>query len=243
MASWQYRYIAVSVDGFVEQLVRYVNAGHYFYVTGSVPAEKVEQRIDQKLLERYSVVMARWERARRKQAGFASVHYLRYEQFFILIGTHGNHAFYDQHSPQQISDCRRNGIRFAGYSIRRSYCSRTNKWHTLVRLDKVTVQALKSHLLQIATRRGKLQLEDEIRSICFQPYRPVREQLIAMVRAVNRKRKAAGMQVIDLNAVRSRRRITKPFGESFRADAASNSSYSAKTGTESGISGKSRPAS
>ena len=41
MTSWQYRFEAASVDGFVEQLVRYVNTGHYFYVTGRVPDGQV----------------------------------------------------------------------------------------------------------------------------------------------------------------------------------------------------------
>ena len=68
-ASWQYRYQAVSIDGFVEQLVRYVNTGHYFYVTGCVPVGKLADKIDQKLLSRYGIAMPRWERARRKQAG------------------------------------------------------------------------------------------------------------------------------------------------------------------------------
>ena len=40
MASWQYRYEAASVEGFVEQLVRYINTGHVFYVTGTIPAHK-----------------------------------------------------------------------------------------------------------------------------------------------------------------------------------------------------------
>ena len=153
MASWQYRFEAVSIDGFVEQLVRYVNTGHYFYVTGRIPAGKSAEKIDQKLLDRYEIAQPRWERARRKQAGFASVHYLRFEDRFILLATHGQHAFFESHSAEQIHDCRRIGIKFGGYSIRRNCCQRTRKWHTLVRLDKPTYLALRAYLLDLAVRR------------------------------------------------------------------------------------------
>ena len=162
---------------------------------------------------RYEIAKPRWQRARRKQAGVASVHYLRFEDRFILLATHGQHSFFDSHSPEQIQDCRRTGIKFGGYSIRRNCCQRTRKWHTLVRLDKPTYVSLRAYLLELAVRRDQETLEEEFRSICFQPYRPVREQLLAILRAVNRKRKTAGLSPLDYRCVRSRRRITKPFGE------------------------------
>mgnify|MGYP001247312489 CR=1 FL=1 len=244
MASWEYRYIAVSIDGFVEQLVRYVNTGHYFYVSGRIPDGKTPESIDAKLIQRYGVDRKRWERSRRKQAGFSSVHYLRYEQQFILVATHGQHEFFDAHSDDQLRDCRRVGIRFGGYSIRRHACGRTGKWHTLVRIDKPTVTALKAYLLELAVRRSREQLEDEFRSICFQPYRPVREQLLSILRAVNRKRKAAGLPAINYRCVSARRRITKPFGQELTADAVNASIYSARTSpTGSENSGKMRPTS
>ncbi len=243
MASWQYRFEAVSIDGFVEQLVRYVNTGHYFYVTGRIPAGKPAVKIDQKLLNRYEIAKPRWERARRKQAGFASVHYLRFEDHFVLLATNGRHSFFESHSPEQIHDCRRTGIKFGGYSIRRNCCQQTRKWHTLVRLDKPTYLALRAYLVDLAVRRNQEILEEEVRSICFQPYRPVREQLLAILRAVNRKRKAAGLSPVDYRCVRSRRRITKPFGEQIVNDAASASCYSRYAATGSTESGSMRPSS
>ncbi len=244
MTSWKYRYVAASIDGFIEQLVRYVNTGHYFYVTGIIPDGKNPESIDAKLIERYGIDCKRWERSRRKQAGFASVHYLRYERQFILVATHGQHAFFESHSADQLRDCRRVGIQFGGYSVRRSACGRTGKWHTLVRIDKCTATALRAHLLELALRRRKDQLEDEFRSVCFQPYRPVREQLLTILRAVNRNRKAAGFAALDYKCIPVRRRITKPFGQELVVDDANNSLYSART-SESGstTSGKIRPTS
>ena len=241
MASWQYRYETVSIDGFVEQLVRYVNTGHFFYVTGRIPQGKDPDRIDQKLLSRYSVMMPRWERARRKRAGTASVHYLRFEQHFILIATHGRHTFFESHSAEQILDCRRTGIKSGGYCIRRAFCQRVKKWHTLVRLDKPTYLALRAHLLEVSTRRDAATLEDTIHSICFQPYRPVRDQLLAIVRAVNRKRKTAGLAAIDYRCVRHQRRITKPFGDGIPRDDVSASVYSSLAMEGDSNSGRIRP--
>lgn len=242
MASWEYRYKAVSIDGFIEQLVRYVNSGHYFYVTGRVPAGKSPESIDEKLILRYGVARQRWERSRRKQAGFASVHYLRFEDSFVLLATHGHHEFFESHSAEQIRDCRRIGIRFGGYAVRRNCCGRSGSWHTLVRIDRSTATALNAYLVDLAVCRSKEQLEDVFQNICFQPYRPVREQLLSMLRAANRKRKAAGLPVLDHRCIPSRRRITKPFGELTVGDPASASYYSARTKErDSGDSGKIRP--
>ena len=122
--AWQYRYEAVSVEGFVEQLVRYISGGHYFYATGRIPDKKAPQYVDEKLLGRYQVAMPRWQRARRKQAGMASVHYLRYDRFFVLLATHGQHRFFEEHDSGQIQDCRRVGIKFGGYCVRHGYSER-----------------------------------------------------------------------------------------------------------------------
>lgn len=236
MASWQYRYEAVSADGFVEQLVRYVNTGHYFYVTGCIPLDKVSAQVDRKLLDRYRIMMPRWERSRRKRAGIASVHYLRFERFFVLLATHGQHPYFEAHSPEQIHDCRRIGIKFNGYSIRHGCCQRTGKWHTLVRLDKPTYVALKSHFLELALRRSVEKLADEFWAVGFQPYRPVREQLLAILRATNAKRKRAGLPVLAAGqCIRDKRRITKPFGEQ------SDGVQSAATDACSSNSGRMRP--
>ena len=56
-----YRYEAASADGFVDQLIRYIGTGHYFYVTGRIPDKKAPESIDRKLLDRYEIEMPRWQ--------------------------------------------------------------------------------------------------------------------------------------------------------------------------------------
>ena len=209
-----YRYEAASADGFVDQLIRYIGTGHYFYVTGRIPDKKAPESIDRKLLDRYEIEMPRWQRSRKKQAGIASVHYLRFERFFILLASHGHHRFFDEHDETQLHDCRRVGIKFEGYSIRYRYSDHTKKWHTLVRLDAETYKNLKAYMTDLATKRAKDDLEDALRSVWFQPYRPVREQLLNILRAVNRKRKVTGLAPIDWRkSIRQKRRKAAVFLE------------------------------
>lgn len=204
-----YQYEATSGDGFIQQVIRYVNTGHYFYVTGRIPDKKDPKTVDEKLLARYEIAMPRWQRSRKKQAGIASVHYLRYERFFILLATHGHHRFFDEHADDQVQDCRRNGIKFDNYSIRYRYSQHTGKSHTLVRLDAETYKNLKAYLTDMATQRSKAELEEIFRSVWVQPYRPVREQLLSILRDVNRKRKQRGQPLLDWQAAIPSKRKTR----------------------------------
>lgn len=52
-----------------------------------------------------------------------------------------------------------------------------------------------------------------IARIPFEPYAPVRRQLLNILRAVNRVRQAAGFESVPVSALRLRRRVVRPFGE------------------------------
>lgn len=45
----------------------------------------------------------------------------------------------------------------------------------------------------------------------FEPYAPVVRQLFGILRAVNKVRKVAGLEQVPMEAVRTRRRVLKPF--------------------------------
>lgn len=205
-----YRHIATSEAGFVQQLaVGYVNHGYWFYVTGCVPDHKQPELIDQKLIEKYDINISKWARARRKRQGLANVHYLRHDEFFVLIATKGVHPLFEEERTV-IRDVRREPIRFAGYSI--SYkMGADRKWHASVRIHPVEYNVLKSHCLDLATRRSVEGLRAEFEKIPFEPYAPVRRQLLCILRAVNKARKQAGYAPVDYTALRLRRRIASPF--------------------------------
>jgi len=206
-----YRCEATTVAGFVQQLaVGYVQHGHWFYVTGGVPERKDPRAVDRKLIERYGLDMSKWARARRKDAGRASVQYIRHGLFFVLIATAGRHEFFYDES--NIEDVRRRPIRFQGYSI--SYRRGVDRrFHVSVRIAPDEYLRLKSHLLGLAPHRSVEKLVGEFQRIPFEPYAPVRRQLLNILRAVNRLRGGAGFEPVPLPALRLRRRIVKPFGE------------------------------
>lgn len=208
-----YRHIATSKAGFVQQLaVGYVNHGYWFYVTGCVPDHKQPELIDQKLIEKYDINISKWARARRKRQGQANVHYLRHDEFFVLIATKGVHRIFEEERTV-IRDVRREPIRFAGYSIGYKRGA-DGKWHASVRIHPVEYKLLKDYCSELAGRRTVLEIANELGQLPFEPYAPVRRQLLNILRAVNRARRLAGQQPVAYTALRLRRRVMSPFVES-----------------------------
>ena len=219
MKTGSYPCVAVNPDAFLAQLLRYIRGGHFFYVSGLHPdpdSERNQRRTnpksleecDRNIVEKFAIEMTRWERSRRRKAGRASVHYLRVGRMFVIVATKGEHRFFEEHKGQ-FSDVRRTAIRFGGYAVRHTCCQSDKSWHTLVRLEQWTYKRLKANFELSACKKSKQQLEKEIRRIYFQCYGPVIEQLRCIVRAVNRKRKAAGITPIDASCIRRRIRIAR----------------------------------
>ncbi|MBK8912982.1 MAG: hypothetical protein IPM64_00015 [Phycisphaerales bacterium] len=131
----EYRCVATSVEGFVQQLaVAYITHGYWFYMAGTIPEGKDPVAIDAKLIDRYGIAISKWARCRRKKQGLANMQYLRHERFFVLLATKGRHDFFERERVS-IRDVRRKSIKFAGYSIG---CrkGRDGRWHASVRLEQ-----------------------------------------------------------------------------------------------------------
>lgn len=165
LGGMEYRCEVSSVTGFVQQLVScYLPHGYWFYVSGIVPRGKDPRSVDEKLIAKYGIGISRQSRARRKAAGLANVHYIRYQRRFLLLATHGHHLFFDDES-QNIRDARRIPIRLAGYSISVAkggfkgkhstggVLVQDEKWRVRVRIDREWYLGLKAYLLDIAPCR------------------------------------------------------------------------------------------
>lgn len=203
-----YPCVAASVEGFIQQLaVSYISNGYFFYVTGQVPEGKDPARVDAKLIERYSVGISKWTRARRKRSGRANIQYIRRDRLFTLVATHGEHEFF-QAEGDRVRDLRRVPLKAFGYAL--SY----KRGHAHVRIEREEFKGLKAYFLSRATHRRAEVLEDELRSLPYEPYAPVRRQLLQLLRLVNRARRAAGFGQVSVECLRLRRRIVKPFGDS-----------------------------
>lgn len=202
-----YRCEATSLEGFIQQLaVAYLPHGYWFCVAGRIPSEKNPAAVDRKLMDRYGIECSRWARARKKRVGGANVHYLRWDRFFVLLATHGQHRFFEDER-ENVFDVRRSPIRVAGYAVS------VRQGHSHVRLDAERYRELKSYFIERSTHRTAAEMADELRSLPFEPYAPVRQQLFIILRALNRARKAAGFQQVPWTALRLRRRIVRPFDE------------------------------
>lgn len=201
----QYRCEAVSVEGFVQQLaVAYVSRGYVFYVAGRIPAGKDPRQVDEKLVGRYEIDLSKWARARRKQLGQASVQYLRHEDFFVLLATHGRHQFFDREG-ENVRDLRRHSLKYAGYAVG------FRGGHVQVRIDLPQYRMLKAWFEEEATRRGVESLARAFYELPFEPYHLVKRQEFHILRSVNRRRKAVGLPAVPSESIWLKRRQVRPF--------------------------------
>ena len=207
-----YRCVATSVAGFVQQLaVAYVANGYWFYVTGRVPDHKDPATVDAKIIQRYGIAISKWTRTRRKKVGQANLQYLRYDRFFVIMATHGQHPFFAAEA-KRIRDIRRQPLRFGGYAIGCRKGRDGRRWHPSVRIERGVFRALKARFTQMAVHRSVEELCRELRALDFEPYAPIRDQLFGILRAVNRPRHTAALESVPVTTLRRRRAPVKPFG-------------------------------
>ena len=201
-----YRCVAESLAGFVQQVaVSYVKNGYWFYVAGAVPDGKSLQKVDDKFVRLYGLSISKYVRCRRRKAGEAGVQYIRLGRFFLLLATHGEHLFFVREK-KMIRDVRRVPIRVGGYSI--AY----RNGRVSVRIEKAEYRLLKDAFLR-RSLNAKNRLEAAFSALPYEPYGPVRSQLVGLLRAVNRRRAVAGLPLVERGCVRLSRRIVRPFGD------------------------------
>ena len=213
-----YRCEVASVEGFVQQLACcYLPHGYWWYVTGRIPPRKDPRQVDRKLIERYGLDVSKRQRARNKQLGIAGVQYLRHEHFFILLATQGRHLFFGEER-RRIRDFRKTPLKFRDYSISYRSGGRTRtgeldrKWHSHVQMCPEAYKVERAYFLELALRKSVDDLIVEFRRVPFEPYAPLRRQLLNILRAVNVKRKQAARELVPTTALRLRRRIVRPYG-------------------------------
>ena len=219
----EYRHEATSIEGFVQMLAsNYLPHGYWFYVTGRVPDGKKAELIDEKILTKYGIELSRQQRSRRKLQGFANLHYLRYQEFFVILASHGKHPFFEAEATS-VRDIRKIPLQFKGYSLsvkRGGFLKReegeeeatADKRHRVrVIISREAFRNLTAYLLDIATHRSAETLRWEFWNQPYEPYAPIRKQLLKLLRAVNNKRQSMGYEKLPTDCIRYRRNIVKPF--------------------------------
>jgi hypothetical protein len=194
----------------------YLPHGFWWYVAGRIPPAKDPVAVDRKLVERYSVNLSKRMRARRKELGLANVHYLRHDRFFVLLASRGRHPLFDEEG-SVVRDLRKVPLKFRDYSISYRPGGRTmtgeidRKWHAHVQIAPQAYKAERAYFLELANRKSVDELALEFHRVPFEPYAPIRRQLLNILRAVNRKRKACGLAPVPTTALRLRRRVVQPY--------------------------------
>jgi len=206
-----YRCVATSIEGFVQQVAcSYLVNGYVFYVRGVVPEGKEPETVDAKLIEKYAVDRSKWRRSVDAEAGVARMQYIRHERTFLLMATHGTHRFFEDEKGS-VRDARKSPIKYAGYSI--SYRrGQDGKYHLHVRIERGQLALLKQHFRQLALRPSTERIARELADLPFEPYAPIRRQLLELLRAVNKVRTQQAYPQIPHRVLRFRRRIAQPFG-------------------------------
>lgn len=184
---------------------------------GKVPEWKDPLSVDSKLIAKYEIALSESTRRRRKKLGYANLQYLRYDRLFVILATPGKHRFREIEAGA-VRDIRRVPIKFHGYSISYRPGGRTRsgerdpRWHAHVEIQRERYKELRDHLLDLATHRSAEHLALEFYQLPFEPYAPIRRQLLNILRGVNRKRKVAGYAPLPTAVLPLRRRIVRPFG-------------------------------
>ena len=206
----EYRCVATSVEGFVQQLaVAYITHGYWFYVAGTIPDDKDPAAVDAKLVDRYGIAISKWARCRRKKRGLANMQYLRHGRFFVLLATKGRHEFFEREIAM-IRDVRRKSIKFAGYSVG---CrkGRDGRWHVSVRVGRELLVGLKLRKTEGSLHRRSRAFERACAEIRHQPYAPIRRQLHAALRTLSRASRTAGHGPVPVIVLPWARRAVQPF--------------------------------
>ena len=213
------RYEATTLEGFVQQLVSYVSSGYRWYVTGRIPGRKDPANVEARLVEKFGIELSDSQRWRRSGRGEANLRLLRYGRFFVLIATPpmGKHVFYEEEG-HLIRDIRKSPIRLEGYAVssRRDGSLRRKgqeRWRVHVRLTREALEEQRARFFYLAVHRRREALEEAFAAFPYEPYAPIRRQLLGILRDVNAKRKVAGYELLPTSCLRLRRRQVKPFDQ------------------------------
>jgi hypothetical protein len=165
----------------------YVAHGYVRYVVRTVPVDKSLSAIDRKMITTYQVTTSRMKRLRDRQQGLAAVQYLRFENTWILLATPGRHP---EFAKLKSRDIRTTPLHIGWYSIgivggKPSVAVRHKLWQTVERA-----------MYQL-TYQNTGTLTSALVALPYYQFPGVIQQKQQLLAALNQKRRAAGLPVLD----------------------------------------------
>lgn len=218
-----YKYEVASLTGFLQRVATHLlPKGYYFFVQGVLSEGKDPYALDAKLLAKYDVAKSEGARRWRKQQGLGNVQYVRFGPSWILLATHGDHPIRAGEG-NNLKDVRRAPIRIGDYALyvkRGNFLKRCStdedakpdgRWRVRVLIARESYRELCAYFLSIACHRRADALAEELHALPYEPYAPVRKQLLKLLRLINAKRQAAGYSKIPPTCLRFKRLIVHAF--------------------------------
>jgi hypothetical protein len=219
----EYQHEVTSLTGYVQRIATHLlPKGYYFFVQGVVPEGKDPRALDAKLLTKYRVAISEGARRWRKSQGLGNVQYVRYQRSWILLATHGDHPIREGEGTN-LKDVRRSPIRVGDYAIyvkRGNYLKKASpddaarpdgRWRVRVLIAREPYRELCAYFLSLAHHRGGESLAAQLFALPYEPYAPVRKQLLKLLRRINAERKVAGFANLPPSCLRFKRAIVKVF--------------------------------
>lgn len=190
--SEQRKYCVQKLGQFLSKVSFYLRYGYVRYAVRTIPEGKQLPEIDAKLLNYYDVTYRHHVRTQRKKKGLANVIYIRFERTFILMATEGIHPAFDAIVSHTFHDT---PLYFSGYAIG----LRATKAH-------VIIEPKRFKRLRAVSNKIALHPQDRVttylRTLSPFRFRGVNEQRWKLFRAVNKKRKKAGLSRIRWEEVK-----------------------------------------
>lgn len=220
----QCRFEATSLAGFVQYLAtNLLRHGYFFYVQGTVPEGRDPEAFDRKLVEKYDAAKSEGARHWRKRQWKGNVKYIRFARTWVLLATAGEHPFKTAEE-RNLRDVRETPIQVGGYSLyvkRGDYLRRKcpeeplqvdGRYRVRVLIAYKEFRELVASYLSVCCHRSAEHLARELGAIGYEPYAPIRKQLLKLLFLVNQKRKAAGYTKVPASELRMRREPVQVFG-------------------------------
>ena len=218
-----YKYEVTSLTGFLQRVATHLlPKGYFFFVQGTLSDGKDPRALDAKLLTKYDVAKSEGARRWRKSQGLGNVQYVRYQKHWILLATHGDHPIREGEGVN-LKDARRVPIRIGDYALyvkRGNYLKRNpddeaatpdGKWRVRVMIAREPYRELCAYFLSIACHLRVNTLAEELFLLPYEPYAPIRKQLLKLLRLINAKRQASGFTKVPPSCLRYKRTIVKAF--------------------------------
>lgn len=166
-----------------------IDSMRYGYVRWAlryIPPDRDPHILDAKLTEVYGVTDCRTTRRRQRQRGLAVVKYIRHHHTFVLLATEGVHEQFDR---LRSYDARVTPLHVGQYAIG-------------VQVNQVVVQ-VRHQVWQAVSQRihfdalgNRAIVEAKITSLPFYRFPGVNQQIRALVKTINQRRRIAGLPLI-----------------------------------------------